>query len=442
MRGLFASVVLAVAVTAPAAAHDIPNAQVDRSIQAKMVPGRLTIDYEVSLAELTLVQDLRGLIGELPDDDRRALFDRYGQVTGPLNAKGFLVSVDGRPLTLRFLGFEVAVEEHPRYTFRFETALPERGRLSIRDTNYIASEGTSRLALKSEGLEVRGDDLPPLVQQIPVRPVWQLTDAEERRTKQIDVDFGPAMSPATAAGVAVVAPMASSRTARVAVTSPRLARLLDRAQALPLVLLLLTAFMLGAAHAIQPGHGKTLVAAATLGDRGGWSRGIALAVVITAAHMSSVLVIALVLWATRTTRYADINRTLAQVAGFTIAAIGFWRLGRHLANFPEHTPDTLRDSDLGSRGIFSLGLAGGLVPCWDAIVLIILAEAVGRLALGLLLLLAFSLGMAVVLVLVGVLAAQLRSVALRAGHADTWERALGLVSSIALAAIGLYLLAI
>src|SRR6478735_2537187 len=84
----------------PARAHEIPNARVDRSIQASVRPGRLTIDYEVSLAELTLTRDLRALIGTLPGGDRREWFEEYGRVTGPLNARGFLVSVDGQPLDL------------------------------------------------------------------------------------------------------------------------------------------------------------------------------------------------------------------------------------------------------------------------------------------------------------------------------------------------------
>ena len=46
-------------------------------------------------------------------------------------------------------------------------------------------------------------------------------------------------------------------------------------------------------------------------------------------------------------------------------------------------------------------MAGGLVPCWDAVALIVLAEAMGRLGLGVILLVAFSLGMAAVLVAVG-----------------------------------------
>ena len=71
----------------------------------------------MSLTELTLTQDLRSLIGSLPGGDRSEWLNRYGTVTGPLNAKGFLVSCDGRPVELSFRGFDLKVEEHPRYTF-------------------------------------------------------------------------------------------------------------------------------------------------------------------------------------------------------------------------------------------------------------------------------------------------------------------------------------
>ena len=144
------------------------------------------------LSELTLIQDLRALIGTLPGADRREWFDQYGRIGGPLNAKGLLVSVDGRPLVLRSGGFDLSVEDHVRYTFHFETDLPPRGRLAIRDTNYASGEGMSRLAVRGVGgVVIRGDDLPSDVTKIPHRPVWQLTDAEERRTRQLEVEFEP-----------------------------------------------------------------------------------------------------------------------------------------------------------------------------------------------------------------------------------------------------------
>src|SRR4051812_15354992 len=108
----------------PTRGHDIPNARVDRSIQATLFPGRLTIDYEVGLSELTLTQDLRALIGALPGVDRRDWFVSYGREVGPLNARGFVVTVDRKALEVRFLGFDLEVEEHPRFLFHFEAETP------------------------------------------------------------------------------------------------------------------------------------------------------------------------------------------------------------------------------------------------------------------------------------------------------------------------------
>jgi nickel/cobalt transporter (NicO) family protein len=449
MRRFLTTLFLVALVASDGHAHDIPNARVDRSIQATLRPGRLEIDYEVSLAELTLIQDLRALIGTLPDGDRQVLFQRYGQETGPLNARGFLVSVDGQPIDLVLRGFQLAVEEHPRYTFHFEAPMPEHGRLVIRDTNYVASEGTSRLGLRRlGGIVATGDDLPEDAERIPIRPVWQLTDAEEKRTRRIDVRFSPAADLGASAGRSpAAAPSTSAGGSVLRGPGPasgwrapdRLARLLDSQAGLPLGVLWLLALMLGAAHAIQPGHGKALVAAATIAEGGGWRRGVALALLLTFAHTAGVVAIALAFWATRSTRYADINTALTRVAGFMIAAVGFWRLGRHLGNQDE-TADEPGTVVLGTRGLIGLGLAGGLVPCWDAVVLVILAEALGRLGLGLFLLLGFSLGLAGVLVLVGLAAARLRGLAERYDHEGLWERRLGIASALALAGIGLYLL--
>ena len=438
-RPLIAALILIALWILPAAAHDIPNAQVDRSIQATISPGRLSIDYEVDLSELTLVQDLRALTGPLPGGDRREWFDQYGQVSGPLNAKGLLVNVDGRPLILGSGGFELSVENHIRYKFHFETDLPPSGRLAIKDTNYASGEGCSRLALRGNGgVVIRGDDLPRDIAQIPLLPVWQLTDAEERRTRQLEADFEPGTSkPEATSAVATIDEARGPSRSRI--PAEGLSRLLDHSSASGLGLWLI-ALTLGAAHAIQPGHGKSLVAAASVGERGDWQRGMLLALIITVAHMGGVLAITAVLWVTRSSRYPDINLGLARAAGFVIAAIGMWRLGRHLGGYGEHDDDPhVTPIDLGNRDLIGLGLAGGFVPCWDAVVLILLAEAVGRLALGLALLTAFSLGMACVLVPVGVTAAHLQSFIRSRESGGVWVRRLGLLSATAITMIGLYL---
>ena len=83
--------------------------------------------------------------------------------------------------------------------------MPEHGRLLIHDTNYASSEGTSRLAVRGrDGVRIEGDTLPEDVDQIAIRPVWQLGDDEERRTRQTELPSERRVS----------APPARSRAAR------------------------------------------------------------------------------------------------------------------------------------------------------------------------------------------------------------------------------------
>src|SRR5262249_55407654 len=132
-----------------------------------------------------------------------------------------------------------------------------------------------------------------------------------------------------------------------------LSRLLDPSTPLSRVLWVLIAVGLGAAHAIQPGHGKTLVTAVALGPSARFYQPVFLGLATTLAHMGSVLVIAAVLWSTGSSRVGTIHQGLAQVAGFAIAAAGVWRIGRHLGGHGEHPLETIRAvarDDLGLLG--------------------------------------------------------------------------------------------
>jgi ABC-type nickel/cobalt efflux system permease component RcnA len=204
----------------------------------------------------------------------------------------------------------------------------------------------------------------------------------------------------------------------------------------------LIAVGLGAAHAIQPGHGKTLVTAVALGPNARAYQPALLGLVTTLAHTASVLLVALVLWYTGTSRVGTIHHGLAQAAGFAIGAAGFWRLGRFLGGHGEHVDEAVGTVVMDNLGLLGLGLAGGLVPCWDAVGLLVLAAALGRLSAGVGLVLAFSIGMATVLVAVGCLAWKLKSVsvtAVRLDRAPIWPRRLGLLCGMILAAMGVWL---
>jgi ABC-type nickel/cobalt efflux system permease component RcnA len=439
--------VVLISLVPAARSHDIPNQRVDRSIQVTLRPGLLQVDYEVSLTELTLTQDLRSLIGSLPGADRTEWLDKYGTVTGPLNAKGLLVRCDGRAVDLSFRSFDLHVEEHPRYLFHLEASLPKKGRLVVQDTNYASSEGTSRLAVRPRGdVRVEGDDLPADVEAVPIRPVWQLSDEEERRTKRVEVRFkslASPVAPGSARHSEAVAPKADlppspAPSPPSIAASGQLSQLLDRGAAGSTPLLMLIAAGLGAIHAVQPGHGKTMVSAVALGPGGRWYHPAVLAVLTTLTHTGSVLLIALFLWLTGATRVAGLHRGLTRSAGFAIAAGGFWRLGRFLGGWGEHSGE---DGHLAAGpslgGIIGLGIAGGLVPCWDAVGLVVLSAALGRLETGVVLVVAFGLGMAAVLVGVGLAARRLKATVIPGVRAATWESHLGLASGTMLAAIGL-----
>lgn len=430
----------------PALAHDIPNERIDRSIQVSLSPGRIAIDYEVSLTELTLTQDLRRLIGRLPGADRQEWLARYGQETGPLNAKGILVTIAGEPVLLSMTSFDLLVEEHARYTFHLTGRIPSGGRLRVHDTNYVSSEGTSRLAIRGHaGVVVEGDQLPGDVAQIAIRPVWALSDDEERRTKQVVVEYhtteftGPnAATPFVAKAPAAGSAMRPSTPAKTRAPARQsgLYGLLDDTSKTPWLMLALIAALLGAAHAIQPGHGKTLVTAVALGPGVRFYQPALLGLTSTLAHVSSVLLIAAVLWCTGATRIGTTHQALTKVAGFVIGAAGLWRVGRSLGGYFEHDEEALRPAAINGRSLIGLGLAGGVVPCWDAVALLLLSAAVGRIAAGVALVLAFSAGMAIVLVVVGMVAMKLKTATLGMEPQGRSRRALGLVCGGVLAAIG------
>jgi len=445
--------VAACLMTSTVWSHDIPNQRVDRSIQVELAPHQLRIDYDVSLTELTLVQDLRSLMGTLPAVDSAGWLDLYGKVTGPLNAKGVLVSLDGRPATLTLRDYKISVEEHPRFTFHFELSLPAQGRIAIRDTNFASSEGTSRLAVRGRAVIIDADGLLPTdVDQVAIRPVWQLTDDEERRTRQAEFDFRPpaAMQRAGAERVTTESVARSSdesgppSTITMAMREspnslPRLSRLLGASQQLPWMVLGALALALGAVHALEPGHGKTLVTAVALGPDVRFYQPALLGVATTIAHTGSVLVIAAILWWSGTSEVVPLHLLLTRAAGFAIAAAGFCRLGRHLGGYGAHDDAPPGSARLSNFALVGLGLAGGMVPCWDAVALIVLAAALGRLAAGVGLVLAFSAGMGLVLVTLGSLACSARSATLGLTVRPVWKTRLGLASASILAGIGLFL---
>src|SRR5271154_85596 len=93
------------------------------------------------------------------------------------------------------------------------------------------------------------------------------------------------------------------------------------------------AFALGAAHALTPGHGKTIVAAYLVGSRGTLRHAAFLGAMVTFTH--TVVVFLLGLATLVLFRYIvpeKVIQTLGVVSGLSIVAIGAWVLQRRLRN--------------------------------------------------------------------------------------------------------------
>ena len=204
------------------------------------------------------------------------------------------------------------------------------------------------------------------------------------------------------------------------------------------------AFALGAAHALTPGHGKTIVAAYLVGSRGTLKHAAFLGAMVTFTHTVSVFLLGMAtLFLFQYVVPENITRVLGAVSGLSIVAIGAWMLYKRLrgtghahSHDHEHGHSHSHDHDhhhhdhdhqLGHdhphdhthehgththshvpeevswSGLVALGASGGLVPCESALVLLLSAIALRRVGLGLVLLVSFSLGLAIVLMGIGVL---------------------------------------
>jgi nickel/cobalt transporter (NicO) family protein len=193
------------------------------------------------------------------------------------------------------------------------------------------------------------------------------------------------------------------------------------------VVAVLLAVALGAAHALAPGHGKTVMAAYLVGLRGTLGQAVTIGATVTVTHTAGVLILGLVLSTTRAVASERVYPWLGLGSGLLLAAVGVGLLARarpgHGHAHPHgpghghphgHPPDhghghPPAGPPLGRRGLVALGLAGGLVPSPSAVVVLLGGIALGRAWFGVALVLAYGLGMAATLTGVGLLLARLRT---------------------------------
>lgn len=234
---------------------------------------------------------------------------------------------------------------------------------------------------------------------------------------------------------------------------------------------------LGAVHALTPGHGKALVAAYLVGTRGTTRHAIALGGIVTLTHTGSVLLLGgVTLLASEFIVPTDLFPFLEVASGLLIIGLGLnlvrWRWRgfravmrkRNAERRPAPSPttegqprqriainepvqikvyDDVMPEDLGKvrwKSLVTLGISGGLVPCPDAIAILLIAIAISRIVLGLALIVIFSSGMAAVLIAIGMVMVHSRKAF---GKADLLTRAapgLSVISALIVLGLGVGLI--
>jgi nickel/cobalt exporter len=243
----------------------------------------------------------------------------------------------------------------------------------------------------------------------------------------------PIEQPKPVSAPAVEPPASSPIPSPSIVKNDFLSRLLakDRIGWQWLLLGLAVAFGLGGAHALEPGHGKTIVAAYLVGSRGTLRHAALLGAVVTFTHTISVFLLGLaMLVLSQSIVPGSVIRTLEAISGLSIVAIGAVMFDQRLRQLlhtlahehhhhhfhgphdHEHGPhghSHLPEGEVTLGSLIALGVSGGLVPCPAALVIMLAAIAFGHVGAGLVLLVAFSLGLAGVLIAVGMMVLYARS---------------------------------
>jgi nickel/cobalt exporter len=172
----------------------------------------------------------------------------------------------------------------------------------------------------------------------------------------------------------------------------------------------------GAAHALSPGHGKTIVTAYLVGQRGTPRHAALLGLIVTATHTIGVFALGLVtLLLSQFVVPGDLYPWLNLISGVLVVAIGAsvlrsrWKHRRAHASGHDHHHPHDHHHDLSRRSLVAVGVSGGLLPCPSALVVLLAAISLHRVAFGMLLVVAFSAGLALTITGIGLVAVLARS---------------------------------
>lgn len=417
----------------PAHAHPLGNFSISRFSGLEMFPDRVVVHHVVDMAEIPTFQEMRsmdrdgdGIAGAAElrlyaDDTTRALMAKLSmEIEGSETAlevtaaSASLRAGQGGLDVLRIESTYTADLPHPEATVEFvDDNFSDR--LGWREVVAYGSggQGIAASSVPSESVTNELRDYP-----------------RERLTSPLDVTGARVeIAPGATPGGRGAGP--APEVGPIDLFSSAFASLIEHDLSIPfLALALLVAMGAGALHALGPGHGKSVMAAYLVGAQGRLRHAVVVGVAISLMHTASVIGLGLAtLWASRAFPPERVYPYLSLVSGAVVLGLGAWllraRIGprrglnhdhrdghEHGGKFHYHAPHrSPSDSPLSWKGLGALALSGGLLPSPTALVALLGAIALERVAFGLTLVGAFSVGLAGALTLLGVVVLKARGFA-------------------------------
>jgi nickel/cobalt transporter (NicO) family protein len=427
-----------------ASAHPLGNFTLNRYSRLEVEHNKITLIYIVDRAEIPAFQEREAIDtdkdGQLSNNEQQAYLKAE---IARLQANLKLV-VDGAPVALQPESNQI---EFPagqgglltqRITARFVAPITHYPLpITYSDTNFAGRLGWQEIVLKAgPNVTLQGNDLPTTDISHELRNYPQ--DMLQSPVQRSAVSFQ--LSAISDKRLAVSDKPAAINSTLVARTSADPFADLIQIKELTVsgvLLAVLGAFVWGAAHALSPGHGKTIVAAYVIGQRATLKHAIFLGATTTITHTAGVFALGLItLFASQFILPETLYPWLEVISGVLVVVLGatllrgrvLGLLGRNKVPGTSEVPGTSNAShadfdpaqphDHGDgfthkhvlpgqkvswRSLLALGVSGGLLPCPSALVVMLSAIALNRVGFGILLIVVFSLGLASVLIAIGML---------------------------------------
>ena len=410
-----------------------------------VAPTQITVELDLSPGVLVAPQALL----QLDSDGNQQISDAEGQAYVATVLRNVVLQLDGTPQALALTKIDM-----PPY-LNIQTGY---GMIRIYTTTTLAAglSGTHQISYTNNFAPAGSMyQVNAFIEQGMAITLGKQNRDSTQQSMTVAYTLGAAIPATTATALANSTTSVNPAVGIPAAASPQAQQLLGYLSAPTLspwllLLALALAALLGGLHALTPGHGKTLVAAYLIGSRGTVRDAVVLGGTVTLTHTASVLLFgALALVASQTVAATMLASVLELGTALLVVGLGarlLWVRWRALnapleAHGHLHPHQQLTGGAMRPGALISLGMAGGALPCPEALAIMLLAVGVGRIGLGLGLIVSFSLGLAAVLITLGVLLVRAESRLKRFTRTGgAWQRWLPLGSAVIVTTLGVGML--